>query len=1057
MLDELISIYNSIDYDFRDYSFPDDELSYLFSEWVDYYRMKYAIAKLIQPESILEIGVRYGYSAITFLKASENARYLGIENDSGTLAGDKRGIHWAKRITKNYISDFLSADIQLIKTLPGDFYDLIHIDVQYDGDRIFHALELALEKGRWILIDGYFSSNENLLSATHFLNKYRDFIEFTLTIPSCAGGLIIKTKDSARHIFTKHLDKNYSNLKLTYDSSYFLGDCGGYDSFKKYQGRKLEDPRLIAVCCLVNPDKHMEILDVGCGRGELSYVLSLSGARVTGIDYSSSAIQIAKDTYQNNNMSTNLEFIQDDFLNHKFNSKFDKIIATDFVEHIEEEKLDLMIQKIKGILKEDGLFIVHTFPNKLFYQYAYEEKRKIAKSIGVYIPQNPRTFYEDLMHINEQTPQSLSSLLKKHFPYVVTWVNNYPDFIGSLISPFSPEECNNSRTIFAIGSFRDIDKDSIFQALNPKKLNANEIDIEVLSEKENLSVYLNEKFQLGITIKNNGKERLVSMPIFPVHISYHWLKNDGSCEVFDGLRTQIMPPLNPHEQRDLQVDVIAPQETGEYQLQIDLVAEGCFWLQEITNKPLLNIHAKVEQSPDESRSEESKMETFEIKDEEINVEEIMKKIRENIKDRKESGVYDNENSEEIEQVFSDISRSKEKSSHELESINSNCDIRNNSYSISSHRPIMGKFLVKGRNLVHGEVRRYVDPALQKQSELNYKLVDLFSDVKETADSCSNNMEQLKENVEELEDENRTLKSRIEQLNGEVKKLKVESEQLKSEIATSVKKEVESVISAIKFDLDNKAWLSRVLGSRIQQGGKSQETETSEMADPDINYYVFEERFRGSRENILQHQTNFIGYFANCTNVLDIGCGRGEFLELARDKGINARGIDVDEDMINFCKSKGLNVELKDAIKALEEIEDKSLDGIFISQVVEHLSPDYLINMLNLCNKKMKYGFYIIIETVNPLSLFSFANFYIDLSHVKPVHPETLKFLVNTAGFREVETKFSSPVPSEMKLQKLPNLDSRNEIKSVIEISNRNIDMVNNALYGAQDYAVIGKK
>ena len=499
--------------------------------------------------------------------------------------------------------------------------------------------------------------------------------------------------------------------------------------------------------------------------------------------------------------------------------------------------------------------------------------------------------------------------------------------------------------------------------------------------------------------------------------------------------------------------------------------EGCFWFEEITNKVPLNISTEIEKNLYKSRLEGSKMDTFEIKDEEINVEEIMGKIREDIKKRKESGVYKNESSEEVEKVFSEISCSREKNSHEPGTINSNYDIRNNSYSISSHRPMLGKFLIKGRKLVHGEVRRYVDPALQKQSELNSNLAGILNEAKERVNSCSNEMEQLKTEIEKLESENKTLKSKIEQLNSDTKKLKIESEQLKigseqiqSEIVSNVKKEVESVISSINLDLDNKAWLSRILESRIQKGYENQVADSSGTADlsgtadSDINYYVFEERFRGSREHILQHQTNFIGYFANCTNVLDIGCGRGEFLELAKDKGINARGIDVDEDMINFCKSKGLDVELKDAMEALEETGDKSLDGIFISQVVEHLSPDYLIKMLNLCNKKMKYGFYIILETVNPLSLFSFANFYIDLSHVKPVHPETLKFLVNTAGFRDIETKFLSPVPSEMKLQKLPNLDDLNEkSRSMIEICNQNIGMINNALYGAQDYAVIGKK
>jgi len=469
-------------------------------------------------------------------------------------------------------------------------------------------------------------------------------------------------------------------------------------------------------------------------------------------------------------------------------------------------------------------------------------------------------------------------------------------------------------------------------------------------------------------------------------------------------------------------------------------------------------------NPDELRSEESKVDTLEIKDEEVNVEEIMEKIRENIKKRRECGVYKNKSPEEIEQVLSEISSSRERIPQESEIINSAYDIRNNSYSISSHRPMMGKFLTKGRMLVHGEVRRYVDPVFQKQSELNSNLAGILSDAKERVSSCYNEMGQLRTEIEELECENITLKSKIELLDSETKKLKIEyeqlkieSEQLKSEIVINVKKEVESVISAIDLDLDNKAWLSRILETSIPKECK-QVTNFPGKTDSEINYYVFEEKFRGSRENILKHQNNFIGYFINCTNVLDIGCGRGEFLELARDRGINARGIDVDEDMINFCKSKGLDAELKDAIEALCEIDDKSLDGIFISQVVEHLSPDYLINLLNLCNKKMKYGFYIIIETVNPLSLFSFANFYIDLSHVKPVHPETLRFLLNTADFRDIEIKFISPVPSEMKLQRLPDLDDLTEkSRLMIGICNQNIDMINNALYGAQDYAVIGKK
>jgi len=465
----------------------------------------------------------------------------------------------------------------------------------------------------------------------------------------------------------------------------------------------------------------------------------------------------------------------------------------------------------------------------------------------------------------------------------------------------------------------------------------------------------------------------------------------------------------------------------------------------------------------------SKVDTFEIKDKEISVEEIMDKIRENIKKRKECGVYKNDSYKEVEYAFSEMS-SKGKTPQESETTNVDFEICNTNYSISSHRPVLGEFLTKGRKLVHGEVRRYVDPVFQKQSYINYDLASLLNEAKERVSSCYNQIEQLRTDLEKLEHENSTLKYKIEQLNSETEKLRVESEKLKSEIVTDVKrdlesiskniessvsKEVKSVISAIDLDLDNKAWLSRILETRIQKGC-SEAINSSDTADAGINYYVFEEKFRGSRESILKHFASFMNYFTNCTNVLDIGCGRGEFLELARERGINARGIDVNEDMISFCKSKGLDVELKDAIEALCEIDDKSLDGIFISQVVEHLSPDYLVNLLNLCNKKMKYGFYIIVETVNPLSLFSFANFYIDLSHVKPIHPETLKFLLNTTGFRDIEVKLLSPLPSEMKLQRLLD-DPADKSSHMIEICNRNIDIINTALYGAQDYAIIGKK
>jgi O-antigen chain-terminating methyltransferase len=99
-----------------------------------------------------------------------------------------------------------------------------------------------------------------------------------------------------------------------------------------------------------------------------------------------------------------------------------------------------------------------------------------------------------------------------------------------------------------------------------------------------------------------------------------------------------------------------------------------------------------------------------------------------------------------------------------------------------------------------------------------------------------------------------------------------------------------------------------------------------------------------------------------------------------------------------------------------------------------------------------------VETVNPLSFVSFANFYVDMTHKRPIHPETLVYLMSVAGFREIEQKFLSPVSDEMRLKKLPGISNLDEpARRNVEVYNHNIDVLNTVLFGAQDYAVIGKK
>jgi SAM-dependent methyltransferase len=225
--------------------------------------------------------------------------------------------------------------------------------------------------------------------------------------------------------------------------------------------------------------------------------------------------------------------------------------------------------------------------------------------------------------------------------------------------------------------------------------------------------------------------------------------------------------------------------------------------------------------------------------------------------------------------------------------------------------------------------------------------------------------------------------------------------------------------------------------------------------PTFDYFGFEERFRGSEEDIKERQKVYVEFFKDVEPVLDVGCGRGEFLELAREVGIKAKGVDLDLDMVLYCQEKGLDVVREDAFACLESTPDASLGGVFAAQVVEHLEPTRIIELVNLCHRKLQMDGVLIFETPNPICLTVFArSFYVDLSHIRPIHPEAMKFLLESAGFKDLQVRFSSPVEPSMRI---PPIAGTAAGAQEIEEFNQGIERLNELLYGFQDFAVIGKK
>jgi SAM-dependent methyltransferase len=224
------------------------------------------------------------------------------------------------------------------------------------------------------------------------------------------------------------------------------------------------------------------------------------------------------------------------------------------------------------------------------------------------------------------------------------------------------------------------------------------------------------------------------------------------------------------------------------------------------------------------------------------------------------------------------------------------------------------------------------------------------------------------------------------------------------------------------------------------------------------YVGFEDRFRGSREAIRERLESYVPLFAGQDTVLDVGCGRGEFLDLLVSHQIAARGIDLNHEMAEACRSRGLDVTEADAVGYLSALDDGSLGGIFSAQVVEHLEPAYLLRFLELCFHKLRPRGRLVLETLNPACWVAFFDSYIrDITHVWPLHPETLKYLVVASGFTSARIEFRSPVPPEDKLQAFAAPANAAPLAELAEAFNANVEKLNARMFTYLDYAVIGDK
>jgi O-antigen chain-terminating methyltransferase len=365
--------------------------------------------------------------------------------------------------------------------------------------------------------------------------------------------------------------------------------------------------------------------------------------------------------------------------------------------------------------------------------------------------------------------------------------------------------------------------------------------------------------------------------------------------------------------------------------------------------------------------------------------------------------------------------------------------------------------------------RLLWPQISHQIAANALIVDQLRQVQSTSESFKQHAENVVAHLKSLQEQANSVVIERDAVLEQVELAKRQAFITHHEGISAIRKELSELTQLIaEKDALNRRFENALANFRIQIAQMNLFVDELKRSRPhtpaperisavpsafDALYPAFEDAFRGSEELIRERVAIYVDDFLKVPNrgpVLDIGCGRGELLEVLRSASIEAYGIDINEAHVNLCQERGLDVRHEDALSHLDSVPPGSLGGITAIQLVEHITVEDVIELIDRAIAALQPGGLLILETPNPDNLtVGASSFYLDPTHEKPLPPQLLGFLAGSRGLVDVEIRELHRDELEVLAPSLSQPWSQDLLPL--------IDALNRRLFSPQDYAVIGRR